>query len=135
VKIKKLFKRKVLVILFAIYMFLWFLTAIWGNCDVRRDFDKQFEYGYPNLAGGEKVKITSIDSFYVYSLEHEYNQDKLPENGLFRYKSIGIAIAPFVIVDNMAEVSGVLSGLGATRLNLWLFGYTWWYPVIAYWTV
>ena len=133
-KVKKFFKKKVVIIPFAIYMFLWLLTATWGTYDVRSHFDKQFEYGYPNLSD-EKIKITNIDSFYVYSLDHEHNQDKIPSNscGLFRYKSIGIAIAPFVVIDNMATIWGGLAGLGATRFNFWFFGYNWWYPIIPYW--
>lgn len=134
-KIKKLFKKKVFVIPFGIYMFLWLLTATWGTYDVRNHFDKEFEYGYHGLGGEEKVKIPNIDSFYVYDLENEYNQDKIPRSsrGLFRYKSIGIAVAPFIIIDNMAAVWGGLAGLGAKRFNFWFFGYTWWHPIIHYW--
>ena len=129
---KIIFKNKRFRIFVSVYIFLWLLTAVWGNYDVRKKFNIQYGYAYKEWTN-EKIKTEEVSSFYVYDLEHEYNKDKIPENGRFRYKSIGIAIAPFIIVDNIAAVWASLAGIGATRINLWVFGYTWGSPVIVYW--
>lgn len=131
---KKLIKSKRLKIIIGIYLFLWLLTAIWGTYDIRRKFNHDFEYGYKNWTN-ERIKIVSLDSFYVYDLANKYNEGRIPRDGLFKYKSSGIAVAPFIVVDNIAVVWADLAGLGAARLNIWVPGYIWSHPIIVYWLV
>ena len=117
-----------------LYCLLWIVTALWGNVDVDRQFDREFNYGYKDFSE-ERIELTRINSFFVKDLMDPRNKGLVPTNGRFRYRSHGIAIAPFVIVDQIGTVFASLGGLGALRLNVWLFGFTKWWVIQGYWDV
>jgi len=122
-----------------IYCVLWTLTATWGISDVDRAFDEQFQIGstqaFANSEPSPKVPIRRIDLMAnVKDLRDSRN--RFPDrSGLFRYRSGGIAIAPFVIVDEAAATWAPLAGFGGRRLSLWCFGLTRWWLIQTYWSV
>ena len=62
--------------------------------------------------------------------------NQLPsDTGLFRFRSRGFAVAPFVIVDQAATRFASMGGFGGTRINLWFFGSTKWWLAKHYWSV
>lgn len=116
------------------YLLLWLLTMTIGTAQVDHRFDREFRVGYPSFSD-KSVPIERIDKFYVRDLMDSRNAQLIPSNGLFRYRSRGLAVAPFVIVDEVGTVFGGLAGLGALRINLWFFGYTKWWIAKGYWAV
>ena len=106
---------------------------IWNSPGGQR-FCEEFRYGSPGL-GGEEVEIKRLDTFHVRDLMDPRNADLIPQNGLFRYRSQGIAVAPFVIVDEVGTIFGGLAGMGAARVNVWFFGWTNWWVLKGYWAV
>ena len=136
--------KRTLVIFFIIYCMLWATTAIWGRKDVDKLFDQQFAYGYtgwsvrldgrPNDTSLRKL-IERVEWFNVKDPNDPKNSAfiKDKKDFFFRYRSPGIAIAPFLIVDDTAALWGHLGGFGATRLNFWFFGYTHWWRIKSYW--
>jgi hypothetical protein len=139
---KRFYRRKVFWIPVSAYMLLWVLTATWGNSDLDRRFDEEYAYGYVgwprNIRGGgyfesEKVPIDRIDWFNVKDLYDPQNAKAVGERKFFRYRSRGIPVAPFLIVDDIAEARAVLMGHGATRLNFWFFGFSKAWSLRVYW--
>lgn len=127
-------QRKAVVIVVGVYCLLWGITATWGISDVDRAFDRQFATGLTDL-GTRSVNIQRIDQMAnVRDLMDPSN--KFPDNtGFFRYRTRGIAVAPFLIIDEAATVFGSMGGYGGRRLNLWLFGFTKWWSLKMYWAV
>lgn len=129
-------KQKALAIFVGVYCLLWILTATWGVSDVDRAFDREFSVGTAGFAENPKtVPIERIEKMAnVRDLMDPAN--KLPDNtGFFRFRTHGIAIAPFVIIDEVATVFASLGGYGGRRINLWLFGITKWWSLKMYWAV
>ncbi len=118
-----------------VYALLWLLTATWGNLDVDKRFDHDFRHGFEGGLLDRPTEIVRIRRFHVRDLFDPRNEALMPENLRFCYRSRGIAIAPFVIIDNIGTVYASLGGVGATRVNVWFFGCTKWWVIKAYWHV
>lgn len=119
----------------AIYAILWLLTAVFGNSQIDGIFNKQFRYGSNKLGCDQKIEITRIQKLYVRDLLDPRNESLIPPNGLFRYRSPGIAVAPFIVVDQIGTIFAPLGGIGGIRLNLWFFGTTKTWIVHSFWNV
>lgn len=119
-----LFKHPAVRIVAGIYGILWILTGMLANPAIDRMFDKQFAYGHQNWGSDEVVEIERIEKFHVRNLGDPRNEALIPANGLFRYRSQGIAIAPFLLVDEIGTIFAPLGGEGGIRLNFWFFGCT-----------
>jgi hypothetical protein len=137
VRIKKMRwnrKRRALAVIVGVYCTLWVLTATWGIANVNRAFDREFATGLVDL-GTRSVDIKRIDKMAnVRDLMDPAN--KFPDDtGRFRFRTHGIAIAPFLIVDEAATVFASMGGYGGRRLNLWFFGFTKWWSLKMYWAV
>lgn len=129
-------KRKALSICFGVYVFLWALTATWGISDVDRAFDREFAVGVTGFGTHRpEIPIPRISQMAnIKDLMDSANN--LPEEpGLFRFRTNGMAVAPFVIIDEAAAVFAPLGGHGGRRLVLWIFGATRWWPLKTYWEV
>jgi len=126
--------RKLAIYLGATYVLLWILTATWGVSDVDRAFDKEFAVGSMSFsANPQKVSIPRIQKMNLKELlDH---QNEIPKNGLFRCRTRGIAVAPFVIIDEAGSVWASMGGWGGVRMNLWFFGLNTWWPIKTYWNV
>jgi hypothetical protein len=131
--IQRFFKLPFVRITAVIYAVLWLLTVVFGNSSIDREFDAQLRYGHPNMNSDERVEITRIKNLYVRDLLDPRNESLIPSNGLFRYRSSGIAVAPFVVVDEIGTIFAPLGGIGGIRLNLWFFGPTKTWIVYSYW--
>ncbi|MBN8461171.1 MAG: hypothetical protein J0M04_25385 [Verrucomicrobia bacterium] len=128
-------KRKITRICLGVYLGLWLLTATIGNHQVNRKFDEDFGFGTVRPGSADRVRIVRIRNLDVRDPDNPRNDPLIPENGLFRQRSWGIAIAPFVIVDEVATVFAPLGGFGGLRVNVWFFGYVRSVPVYPYWHV
>jgi len=98
-------------------------------------FDREFRYGSTKMGSHDKIVISRIHKFYQPRGDEWDTRNNLliPSNGRFRYRSVGIAIAPFVVLDQIGVLSGPLNGIGAVRANLWFFGINKWWVVYRYW--
>jgi hypothetical protein len=129
-------KRRILIVTVSVYCALWLLTATWGISDIDRAFDQEFAYGLTGMGDApKKVPIRRIEKMAnVRILDDPANQ--FPDDiGLFRYRTRGFAVAPFIIIDEAATVYATLGGFGGMRINFWFFGYTNWWPLKCYWAV
>jgi len=129
-------QRKVLAIVAGVYCVLWILTATWGISDVDRAFDREFSSGTAGFAENPRsMPIRRIDKMAnIRDLTDPAN--KFPDDtGFFRFRTRGLAIAPFIIIDEAATVFASLGGYGGRRVNLWFFGVTKWWSLEMYWAV
>lgn len=113
-------KKISLFILF--YILSWVLTATVGIARV----DAKFESKYAKLQMRGKdgdisiINIPRIEFLDIESMEFYENNPEIPQDGIFRYRSSGYAVAPFLIVDKSAIVWDSSAGKGSMRLNIWL---------------
>lgn len=117
-----------------VYLTLWVLTGTWGSWDVDRKFDKEFAFGLRPDASRRDVPVTRVHTRLDLAAMWEH-PEKYPQLvGWWRYRR-GFAIAPFIIVDEVAWVTGDLDGWGGRRIVFWFFGKTYWVPIRKYWSV
>lgn len=105
-----------------------------GISDVDRAFDREFSTGEVGFADCYKtVPIRRIEQM-ANIRDPTDPANKFPDDtGYFRFRTRGVAIAPFVIVDEAATVYAPLGGYGGRRISLWFFGITTWWPLQMYW--
>ncbi|MGV3773580.1 MAG: hypothetical protein ACO1QB_11805 [Verrucomicrobiales bacterium] len=121
--------RKLLQLTLAGYCFLWLLTGVWGSRHITHSFHHEFASGSTDLgANNNTIRLVQIP-FTTAMRSPEFHTP----HKLWRAKNIGIAIAPFFLLDEAAWQNHPLSGFSGFRLNLWFFGYTKWWPVKAHW--
>lgn len=133
--IRRLFKPQAVRVAAVIYAVLWIVTAVVGRSSIDRTFDERFRYGYPEMNSDERIEIIRITKLYVRDLQDPGNEALIPASGLFRYRSSGIAIAPFLVVDEIGTICAPLGGFGGIRLNFWFFGSPKSSIVYSYWRV
>lgn len=116
------------------YVLLWLLTATLGNHQIDKSFDSDFRHGRA-INSGEQIEIARIETLFVRDLMDPRNESLIPENGLFRYRSMGIALAPFIVIDEIGTVYASMGGTGAVRVSIWFPGFTRSWLVYPYWHV
>ena len=127
-------KRKVFATLGGVYCLLWLLTATWGIFDVDRAFDREFAVGTADLAeNAQRVSIERIDRMANIRDPADPANEFPEDGGLFRFRTHGLAVAPFVVIDEAATAYAPLGGYGGRRVNLWFFGITKWWSLRTYW--
>lgn len=126
-------KRKITRVCLGVYLGLWLLTATVGNHQVNRKFDEDFAFGTAGLGSTDRVRIERIRNLDARDPTNPRNEHLIPKNGLFRQRSWGVAIGPFLIVDEIATVYAPLGGFGGQRVNVWFFGFVLSVPVYSYW--
>ena len=127
-------KRAKIAIGFGLYCGLWSLTALVGLPSVDRTFDRQHSEGF-SLMGQEKTEsVIRINSMPNPKDLRDIRNKSLPDKP-WRYRGKGHAIAPFVIIDEVAWVTAPLGGGAGRRLVFWLFGPQIWFPIQWYWNV
>lgn len=128
------YRKKSVIICSLIYGILWALTATWGVADIDSAFDREFTTGHEGLGTTKVTPIRRIAAIpNIRDLADPANAKTL--DGLFRYRSHGIAIAPFLVIDEAAVIYASLGGFGGKRLTFWFFGWTTWVPLQRYWAV
>lgn len=122
----------------ATYGFLWLLTATWGEHDVDCDFDRQLSVGDGgNSLGGDVVPVPVVR---IYELANAHDFQELENKKMvppypWRYRRHGVAVAPFIIIDEIAWITSGLGGESERRLIFWFFGYSKTHVLKAYWGV
>lgn len=130
---KKARRTRKLLIAFALgYLVLWAITALVGLPQVDHAFDRDLATGSVGFgdAGNVEIPVQRIDYFDL--ADPESLPAHVPETP-WRCRSKGVAVAPFVIVDEAAWQDHLLSGFGGRRLVFWVFGYVRWIPLRKYW--
>ena len=124
-------RRKPLILICAIYLFLWLVTATWGLIDIDRQFDREFSSGF-KISRTSKVapniRVSNIDP------RNPFEPKKVNPESFWRYRSRGIPIAPFIVIDDVAYQDAPLKGYGGRRLVFWFFGLSGSIPLAMYWT-
>ena len=129
-------KTKVIAWVGGLYCLLWILTATWGISDVDRAFDHEFASGSTGFAENlKRVSIQRIDSMADVRNLIDPAKELPDETGLFRYRSRGVAVADFVIIDQVSTVCASLGSFEGRRLCFWFFGFTKWSLLETYWNV
>ena len=130
-------KTKIILKILAGYCALWLLTATWGEHDVDCDFDRQFSVGDAGSPLGGPIKPTPV--VRLEELPNHKSHFTMEEAGKldvpeypWRFRSQGVAIAPFVIVDEVALYLGGMEAHSWRRLSFWFLGYTKWKVIKQY---
>lgn len=125
-------KTRSLIAVAGVYLALWALTWTWGVSDVDNNFDAEFSMGCSQLGQRATEPVVRIDKLNARELDDPGNE--YPD-APWRYRSTGIAVAPFVILDEAAWVTAPLGGFGGRRVVFWFFGKTVWFPYWCHWMV
>ncbi|MCW1925289.1 hypothetical protein OKA05_22200 [Luteolibacter arcticus] len=125
-------RRKQVLIGASIYLFLWSITALVGLPQVDQAFERELAMGSFEFAdtGIAEVPVRRIEFFNISNPE---DLEGRVSDQPWKCRSAGLAVAPFVIVDQAAWQQYPLSGFGGRRLVLWTFGYVRWRPLKKYW--
>ena len=127
-------KRIKITIGLGLYCGLWGLTALVGLPSVDRAFDREHSEGF-SLMGQEKPEsVIRVDGIPNPKDLRDIRNKSLPDKP-WRYRGKGHAIAPFVIIDEVAWVTAPLGGGAGRRMVFWLFGLQFWVPIQWYWNV
>jgi hypothetical protein len=116
---------------FGLYLALWIITGLFADASINRHFNEQFAFGYTTWSeSGGLHPVVRVPYSHQMRKAPIARSDNAP---LWRARSNGFAIAPFLLVDQAAWIDGPLSGFSGVRLVIWFFGYTHWFPLKAYW--
>jgi hypothetical protein len=124
-------RRKILRWCIVVYCLLWVITATWGTRTVDRAFDREIAFGY--LGFSDKPEREPAARVPYTSEMQKPNGNWSVSHPLWRARSRGIAVAPFVIVDAAAWVDASLSAFSGYRVTLWCFGASHWFPLNVFW--
>src|SRR5947209_2013059 len=116
--------RKILGWCGGIYLLLWILTAIWGTSTVDSEFDREIAFGYRGFSDKSEPVVRVP---YTSEMQSPTGNWRV-SYPLWRARSRGIAIAPFVILDAAAWVDASLSAFSCYRVTFWFFGASRWFP-------
>lgn len=115
----------------AAYLALWLLTATVGRHAADTIFAREFSQGATGF--GSTAKPTQVTRLPFQRLRDPRDfKPQFPAHP-WRMRSRGIAVAPFLIVDEAAWQTHALSGFAGWRLVVWFFGYSAWLPLKTYW--
>ena len=123
--------KRVLIVVAGVYAVLWAVTAIFAPAGIDKDFDREFAVGYKGM--WPRVTEVAIQRIPFTPMRDMNNFPPNLPGGFFRCRSRGVAIAPFVVVDEAVWINGSLSAFSGHRIVLWFFGFTKAWPIYAYW--
>lgn len=127
--------KKTIKIVAMLYLGLWLITALIGLPCVNRSFDREHSEGYSTLGQTDPEAVTRISNLSnVEELLADGNEELIPQHP-FRYRSRGLAVAPFVIIDEVAWITAPMGGGAGKRIVIWFFGFQYWRPIDWYWSV
>lgn len=117
-----------------IYLLMWLLTALIGIPSVDRRFDEDLAMGSVGFGGPHNVPmpVKRVAFFDVSDLDPSTLLRNAPDTP-WRCRSNGFAVAPFVIIDEVAWQDHILSGFSGRRLVFWFFGFIRWVAIKQYW--
>ena len=124
------FRRFVIFLLAAVYLILWAFTAAVGIPQVDEAFDRELAVGSAGMGSGAKMLVKRVPFFDSSEVDpHPESVRGVP----WRCRSAGFAVAPFLIIDEVAWQQHALSGFGGMRLVFWYPGHTRWFVLKRYW--
>lgn len=130
---KKARRTRKLLIAFAMgYLVLWTITALVGLPHVDHAFDRELATGSVGFGDADN-RETPVQRIDFFDLADPGSLSSHIRETPWRCRSKGVAVAPFVIVDEAAWQDHLLSGFGGRRLVFWVFGYVRWIPLRRYW--
>lgn len=124
-------RRKGWVLAASVYFVLWIVTGFVGNRQVDAQFDQQFAKGTSRLNQKEPEGVIRIAR--PKNLPSAHGDESDIPTGPWRYRGQAVAVAPFLIVDEIAWVTAPLGGGAGRCLVLWFFGKIWRVPLPALW--
>ncbi len=129
---KKLLAKRSVQIAIGTYLLLWAITAFYGLPSVDRRFDQDLAMGSVGWGGPSNVKMPVTRIEFLDARDPMSSSTGIPDTP-WRCRSGGVAVAPFLIVDEAAWQTHILSGFAGKRLIVWVFGFTTWVPIKQYW--
>ena len=113
---------------FLVYCTLWAITALFGLPDIDRKFDVEFAVGTQGLAAaGKRLEVLPVTRIpFTTQLRNPQAMPAYVPDRQWRARSTGYAIAPFVVIDEVACQWGSLAGLSGHRFVFWFFGFSEW---------
>ena len=123
-------KRKNLLIALCFYVALWIITGAFGLPQVDRAFDEEYAIG--SRDGLESAARVVRASRVPYVRITDPSQQPIPEVP-FRSRSVGIPIAPFLILDEICVAETPLAAFSGRRLIFWFFGYSRVFTLKVWW--
>jgi len=113
----------------------WAVTALFGLPDVDRKFDLEFAVGTQGLGvAGKRLEVMPVMRIpFTTSLRDPKTMPSYVPDKPWRARSGGFAVAPFIVIDEVACQWGSLAGLSAHRVVFWFFGYSEWARIKTYW--
>ena len=129
---KRLLRKRSVRIALGVYLALWLITALIGLPDVDQTFDRELAMGSVGFGGPGNVEmpVKRIDFFDAHDPSNF--PSTIPDTP-WRCRSNGIAVAPFVIIDEAAWQDHIMSGFAGRRAVFWFFGFSRWVPIKQYW--
>ncbi len=121
-------------VLIGVYLVLWLLTATWGSWDVDRKFDQEFAFGLRADASRRDIPVTRIYSNLDLAAMWDHPENFPQGVGWWRYRR-GVAIAPFVIIEEIGYCTGSMDGWAGHRLVFWYFGKSLRVYFAKYWSI
>jgi hypothetical protein len=111
------------------------MTALFGLPDVDRKFDVEFALGTEHLgvAGRRPEWVPALRSPFRNSLREPGVTPSYVPDKPWRARSGGFAVAPFLVIDEIATQTGPLAGISGHRVAFWFFGFSIWTMLNAYW--
>ena len=118
-----------------LYCALWASTAFLGLPNVDHKFDTDYAVGSQGLgfAGMEPGALRVSRIPFTSALRNPNAWPSYVPPRPWRSRSKGFAIAPFIIVDEIACQTASLGGLSAQRIVFWFFGYSDWTTIKIFW--
>ena len=104
------------------YCILWALAALFGLPDVDRKFGVESAVGTRGIApGGKRLEIVPVVRIpFSTELRGRGIIHGNVLDGPWRARSTGYAIAPFLVIDDIAYQTDALAGLSGPRFVFWL---------------
>ena len=120
-----------------VYCALWAVTALFGLPDIDRKFDVEFAIGTHGLAPPDReLEVLSVIRIPFTTALRDLGSagtHVLVPDKPWRARSTGYAVAPFLVIDEVAFHTASLCGFSGHRLVFWFFGFSTCTELNCYW--
>mgnify|MGYP001558204032 CR=1 FL=1 len=117
-----------------VYCILWLVTALFAPASIDITFDKEHSNIFKmNFPGQKKTSYETVIRIPFVPLRTLSDMDNNLPTHYFKCRTRGIAIAPFIVIDEASWQEEILSGWSGIRLNIWFFGKIVHFQIKTYW--
>jgi len=116
-----------------IYCALWAITALFGLPDVDRKFDVEFAVGTKDFGIARPEVLPAVRIPFATLMRDPKAWPSYVPDKPWRARTTGYAIAPFIVIDEVAWQVAPLAGMSSHRCVFWFFGYSKWARIKTYW--